>query len=410
MSATPELELLQRALVLLDIGRPEQAERMLREVVSEEPDDPLPRAVLSLVLSDLERYGEAEDYARQAIALDPEFAVAHGALARAFAGQKRFRDAYAPTREAIRLDPEDHTNHELLAACQLAAGDWPGACESAERALRLVPDSASALGIHAAALAMTGNDPDAWRSSAAAALAADPGSSAAHALSAYAHLTRGQERDAVAGFEEALRLEPDSEHLQAGLAEALKAAHPLYRPIFRFFMWQQRLSTGARTALIVVPLLVARVLRLDAGNPFVLGLLVVWFTFVALTWVATPIANLALRFSPRGRAVLPADQKRSSTFFAALVGGCLLSVLLAALVSGVFAGTALALGLLAFSVGSGHTLSSRRRRVLDAVGGAAVVAAFLGAALVALGVHAGVVLVLAAVFAGLGLLWFVRLG
>src|SRR5262249_14827671 len=157
-------------------------------------------------------------------------------------GQERFRDAVAATREAIRLDPEDSGNHELLAACLLAVGDWHGAQASAEQALRLEPESAIALGLRARALAMTTDDPAAWRTSAAAALAADPGSSPAHALAAHAHLTGGQEELAVAGFEEALRLDPESAYAQAGLAQSLKAAHPLFRPLFRFYLWQSRLS------------------------------------------------------------------------------------------------------------------------------------------------------------------------
>jgi hypothetical protein len=240
-------------------------------------------------------------------------------------------------------------------------------------------------------------------------LAADPGSSAAHALAAHAHLTGGQEGRAITGFEEALRLDPESEYAQAGLAEALKASHPLFRPLYRFFMWQERLSSGARVALIVVPILITRALRLDSGNPVVVALLVVWFGFVALTWVAVPVANLALRLTPRGRAVLPAEQKRSSSSFAALVGGCALALIIAVVVSPVFAGTALALGVTALAVGSGHALAARRQRLFAVVVIVVVIAAFLGATLVSLGVHAGVVLVLAAAFTGLALVWLVRL-
>jgi hypothetical protein len=135
---------------------------------------------------------------------------------------------------------------------------------------------------------------------------------------------------------------------------------------------------------------------------------VVWFAFVALTWLGPPVANLALRLSPRGRAILPAEQKRSSTLFASLVGGAVLAFVLAVLVAPPFAVAAVPLALLAFSAGSYHTLSRARRRAYIVVAGAAVVAAFLGATFQSLGVDAGVGFFVAAVIAGVALLWFVR--
>src|SRR5260221_665773 len=83
-----------------------------------------------------------------------------------------------------------------------------------------------------------------------------------------------------------------------------------FRPLFRFFMWQQRLGRGAKVALVVVPLVAVRLLGLPSANPAVLTVVVAWYAFVVLTWVATPLANVVLRFSPRGRAILPAAQKR----------------------------------------------------------------------------------------------------
>src|SRR5262249_11847587 len=159
----------------------------------------------------------------------------------------------------------------------------------------------------------------------------------------------------------------------------------------------------------IVPLVALRILRPFTGNPVVLAVVIAWIVFVALTWMATPLANVALRLTPRGRAILPADQRRSSSTFVALLGRALVPVLLAVVVSGVFAGTALALVLLALPAGSAHGLSRRRRRAVEVILAVAVVAAFVGAVVVAAGVNAGVILVLASVFAGVGLIWFVRL-
>src|SRR5215471_14967086 len=97
-----------------------------------------------------------------------------------------------------------------------------------------------------------------------------------------------------------------------------------------------------------------------------------------------------------------------SSLFAALIGGCVLSVVLALAVNSIFAATAFVLAFLALAVGSRHGLTPRRQRMLDTAVGLAVAAAFLGAALLSVGAHAGVFPLLAAGLAGLVLIWFVR--
>jgi ABC-type Mn2+/Zn2+ transport system permease subunit len=141
------------------------------------------------------------------------------------------------------------------------------------------------------------------------------------------------------------------------------------------------------------------------------SLIALWIAFVLVTWLSVPVANVALRFSAVGRAVLPADQKRSSTAFLAFVGAALLAVVLWLAVSPGFVGTAFATGLLAFPVGSAHDLNRRLRRIVYAATITAGVAAFIGGALVAVGVEtAGAVILIVAFLSAAVLLWVVRLG
>jgi hypothetical protein len=76
-----------------------------------------------------------------------------------------------------------------------------------------------------------------------------------------------------------------------------------------------------------------------------------------------------------------------------------------------FVGTAFAAGFLAFSVGSAHDLGRRLRRLVYAAAITALVAAFVGGALVAVGLETvGAVILVTAFLSGLVLLWVVRLG
>jgi cytochrome c-type biogenesis protein CcmH/NrfG len=400
-----------RALALCELGRLEDAEEALREALREEPEDPLAHGILALVLVDLDRAEEALRSASTTVALAPELSLGHVGRAQALLSLERFEDAEASANEAIRVDPEDSDPWVLLTAARLGQGRWDDAISAADRALSLEPESETAHGLRAVALSMSEGGAD-WEEAAGKTLAVAPGSALAHALSGQAHLVRGGEREAAERFREALRLDPESELAQAGLADAMKASHPLFRPFFRFFLWQERLSRGWRIAITVGPILLVKALRPAADNPFVIALIALWIAFVAVTWLSVPIANLALRFSPVGRAVLPADQKRSSAVFLVFVGAALLGVVLTITVSGGgFVLVAFACGLLAFSVGSAHSLSRRRRRIAYSVAVTAGIAAFDGGALIAAGVEtAGAVIVVVASFSAAALTWVVRFG
>jgi Tfp pilus assembly protein PilF len=398
-----------RALALCDLGRLDDAEDALRAALREEPSDPLAHGIHALVLVDLDRPEEALQSASTAIALAPELPLGHTASARALLSLENFREAEASANEAIRIDPENSDTHVVLAAALVGRGRWAEALAVADKALSLEPESESARGLRAVALAMS-EPGSGWDEAAGETLAVAPDSALAHALAGEAHLLRGGEREAAERFREALRLDPESEYAQAGLAEAMKAAHPLFKPLFRFFMWQERLSTGWKVALTIGPLLALRALRPAADNPLVIGLIVVWIAFVAATWLSVPIANVALRFSTVGRAVLPRDQRRSSTAFLAFVGAALLAVVLCLGVSRGFVGTAIAVGLFAFPVGSAHALSRRPRRIVYATAVTGGIAAFVGGVLMAVGLESAAVILGVAILSAIALLWVVRLG
>jgi Flp pilus assembly protein TadD len=409
MSRDLGVDWLARAIALSDLGRLDDAEDALREALRGDPDDAVTHMMLALVRSELERPKDALESASTAIGLAPDLSLAHTARAQALLALERHAQAEQSAAEAIRLDPEDAGSRTVLAAILAARGRWAEARIAAEKALELEPGSETARGLRAYTLAMSERGSD-WEEAARETLAAAPDTSVAHALAGSAHLLGGQERQAVERFHEALRLDPESDAAQAGLATALKAAHPLFRPFFRFFVWQERLPRGWKIALTFGPLVVVRGLRLAADNPFVIALIVLWILLVASTWLSVPIANLALRFSTVGRSVLPSGEKRSSSAFLALIGLCLLAIVLAIVVDGSFTGAAIATGLLALPLGSAHEAGPRLRRGVYAGGVAVVIAGFVGGMLVAVGLAGpGAILLLGAFFLALVLLWVVRL-
>jgi Flp pilus assembly protein TadD len=401
-----------RALALCDLGRLADAEQALREALREEPDNPLAHATLASVLLELDRPDEALEAASTTIALAPDLAFGHEVRGHAFLALERFREAEASANEATRADPEDSDPWVLKTAALVGQDRWADALRAAERALSIDPESEAARGLQAVAIAMSAGGIG-WKEAADQTLAVAPDSSFAHAFSGQAHLLRGGEREAAEHFREALRLDPESEFAQAGLAQAMKAEHPLFRPVFRFFLWQERLSSRWRIALTIGPILVVKALRPVAEHhPLVWVLIGLWLLFVATTWLAVPIANVLLRLSAVGRAVLPADEKRSSTMFLAFLGAALLGVVLAIVVHKGFAGTAFACAFLAVAVGSAHGLGRRRKQIVYSGAIAAGFLAFVGGALIPVrvgGGSLGAVFIIAALFSAVALIWTVRL-
>jgi tetratricopeptide (TPR) repeat protein len=401
-------EQLERALAPAEVGRLDGAEAMLRRLLSQEPDDPDLLAILALVLSDSGRPEEALEAAGRALAGDPDSVMAHMGRAHALLALERPDEALAAAWEAVRLDPDDADTHQLVAVICGSKGHWDGARSAAERALAIDPESEVALGIRAGALAMTSRD-DEWRAAARETLAAAPHDAVAHTLAGVAHLYGGGERDAVEHFREALRLDPGDEAAQAGLAEAMKAAHPLFRPMFRFFLWQERVGTGTMVAIWIGGVVVVRLLWQGLGGVIGAVALGLWLAFLVLTWAAVPLANLLLRTSRVGRTVLPKEQKRSSSLFGLLLAGAVLSVPLI-LLNGGFAEVAFVLVFLAFAAGSSHALPPGRRQLVNRAIIGIALCSLTGGALIAAGVEAiGAIIAIAAFVSSALLLWVVRL-
>src|SRR5262249_39131300 len=84
---------LSSSLVLA--GRPEQAEEVMRELVHQEPNNPLFFFYLGLVLKQQGKYGPAEAAFREAIDRKLDLAEAHTNLGNALVGQKKYAEAEA---------------------------------------------------------------------------------------------------------------------------------------------------------------------------------------------------------------------------------------------------------------------------------------------------------------------------
>jgi tetratricopeptide (TPR) repeat protein len=285
---------------LLSMGQTRRARERAAAWVAQRPDDPQALLVLSVVLMASEESEAALDAARQALERAPEsaeiwaqlgralfvlgrFAEAEGAIraaqaadpsdarffllsARLLAACERNEEALADVQHALALDPDDVETHQLLSGLLLTTkmSRWKLSRQAAERAVRLDPE-----------------DPD------------------SHAALGAVHLSAREIPEAEARFLEALRLNPADALARRGLAEALMARKPWYRPLLAFGTFLQTQPPAMRWLVILAPWVLVSSLSMalaDRADAEGLRNGIVWtyYAFCAYTWFAEPIARRIL--------------------------------------------------------------------------------------------------------------------
>jgi tetratricopeptide (TPR) repeat protein len=314
---------LQRALVLLEQSRYELAEKELRLALTGDPDDPIAHGFLALCLNDRDDYAGATEEAEAAVRLAPDWSEAHAIRARVLANGNRLDEAERAVEEALRLDPEDADHHALLASVRLGQKEWAGALEAAERGLALDAEHVRCNNYRAMALTKLGRSDEAGATMEAA-LARDPADAFSHANVGWNYLHQRQPKKALEHFREALRLNPTLDYARAGMVEALKSKNLLYALMLRYFLWMSTLGPRAQWAVVLGGYLGFRFLsslaqEKPAWVPWIRPLLVAYFVFAILTWIAAPVFNLLLKLDRFGRHALSRDQSLAATWVGVLL-------------------------------------------------------------------------------------------
>ncbi len=323
---------LQRALVLLEQSRYDLAEKELRLALAADPDDAMAHAQLADCLCKREQWTAAAEEAETAVRLAPDWDLAHYVLAMTLCGRNRFDEADAAIHEALRLNPEDADHYALLAELRWNQQQWQQALEAAEEGLELDAEHVDCNNLRAAALTKLGRNEEA-NATIAATLARDPENPFTHANLGWACLHQGKTKEALEHFREALRLDPELGSARAGMVEALKSKNVVYALMLRYFLWMSTLGPRAQWAVILGGYLAFRFLgglaeQKPEWAPWIRPLLVAYFVFAILTWIAAPVFNLLLKLDRFGRHALSRDQSLAATWVGLLLALGLVAVVL----------------------------------------------------------------------------------
>jgi predicted O-linked N-acetylglucosamine transferase (SPINDLY family) len=113
---------LDRAWQHYQTGQWPQAEQLYHQVLAVNPDNVDALHLLAAIAGQTGRESLAVDYLRAVLRLQPGMAAAHNNLGNALAAQKKFVEAIASLQEAVRLRPDDAMAHNNLERARHEAG------------------------------------------------------------------------------------------------------------------------------------------------------------------------------------------------------------------------------------------------------------------------------------------------
>jgi Tfp pilus assembly protein PilF len=301
----------QRAQVLVDRQRYDQAITELHQALASEPDFDSAHALLAVCLSGKQQYEPALAAINQAIGLDPNYSGFHYIQAGILRDLGRMGEARSAIDEALRLDPQDADCYARLAAMQHDQGEFEVAVQSADRGLQIDAEHLSCMNLRLLGLVKLSriNEVEAEGQ---AALALAPENPFFHTVLGWAALHRSLIPAALERFREALRLDPDSGWAREGLIEALKARNGIYRLILQFDLWQAR-QTNSQRVLWVGLMIIPQVRAL-------------YLLFVLCVSMSRPIFAWLLSLDPYGRLTLTRSEIVASRWAAGGLGSVVVGI------------------------------------------------------------------------------------
>lgn len=211
--------LAEARIAYLDV-RLADAERALREVLTQYPNNPEALYLLGAISYRAGQHDSCVRMMQRVVALKPRHHDAHLTLGMSFRALKRPLEARQALKKAVSLKPGSLDARFNLALSDIDAGDLPSAVKHLERAVKIDPDAAHVRNTYAGVLFQTGDREESLRQLRRAA-ALTPDSPDMQQNLGMALQRSGQHEEAAAQFRRVLALAP--KHLDAmyGLANTL---------------------------------------------------------------------------------------------------------------------------------------------------------------------------------------------
>jgi Tfp pilus assembly protein PilF len=200
---------LERALVLVGLRRPVQAEEELRRALAEQPNNSTAHRLLAWCLALQDRLPQAQAEAEEAVRLQPDSDMAHHSLGWIRIRQRRWTEAEKALQEAIRLDPRYPDHFFMLAHLFSQRRRWRDCEEAAREGLRLDPSHVNCANSLAQALIHL-DRPNEAQTVLRMVMAKDPENEWAHITQGLFYQRGNRPEQSLYHYEEAARINPEN--------------------------------------------------------------------------------------------------------------------------------------------------------------------------------------------------------
>lgn len=308
--------ILDQARLLLEQGRPKDAESKIKAYLQGDPDNHYALSLLARCLYDRKALDDGISIIRQAIRIEPDESFYYYLHAFGHYQKGDYPTATANLSTAIRLNPYHPEYYGLLAFVYLADKSFKSALAKATEGLAIEADNITCLNARAMALNKL-KQPGEAMATMQNALARDPDNDFTHNTLGWTLLERGKHREAAAHFREALRINPVMGSAQQGLKEALKSRIPPYRWLLQYAFWVNNQGKRLKSAMPLIIYISFRIIILVFKKNRVTEDLAwvaagMYVLFVIGSWTMNSIANFFLLFHPDGKYALTSTERWSA--------------------------------------------------------------------------------------------------
>ena len=318
--------ILDQARLLLDQGRPKDAEVKIKQFLQREPDNHYALSLLTRCLYDRKQFDEGIAVIQNAISLAPIESFYFYLHAFGYYQKDNSFLAIDNLKKAISLNPYHAEYYGLLAFVLLGDKKFNDALGKANEGLAIEAENITCLNARAMALNKLKKTDEAMATMQNA-LAQDPDSEFTHTTVGWNFLERGKHQEAATHFREALRINPAMLNAQSGLKEALKSKIPPYKWLLQYSFWVNNQGKRLKSVMPIILYIAFRLLIIifrqsstTAGLAWVVA--GIYLLFVIASWTMNSIASFFLLFHPDGKYALSNTEKWSSvSVVAAMLSG-----------------------------------------------------------------------------------------
>lgn len=315
--------IIERAQLLLTQHRPDEARKLLTDYLAQYPEDFDAKLIYGYALLQSDESKDAYELSTELLSERPDSIQAIVLASEVDLGEERYERALSRGEHLIELAPYLPTGYQIIARSYLGQRNIDKSRIFIDKALELDPEDIDALNFKIMIDGMDGkSDTDDTLDTA---LRLDPNNPYSIANHGMQLLRKGNVRESLERFKEALALDPENYIAKTGMSEALKSRFWPYRMFFKLGEKMSRLSELGAWKVVIGGYLLVRVLRGIAKNneaiaPFIFPIIIALVALFYLSWVFSPLMNVYLLTNPYGKYLLDEDDQKMAKYSAASLG------------------------------------------------------------------------------------------